>query len=139
MRPNLYALALAPVLHGLLVGCAEAQTPAPTPATAPADAPEPRGYVGISIDGQATLRGDQIKESTHPTVAEVRRGSPAEKAGLRTGDIILEINGRDARERGSFLLRPQVTYTLRIRRGSEERELTLVPTAPPSDAARPKR
>ncbi|MGH7361347.1 MAG: PDZ domain-containing protein, partial [Candidatus Methylomirabilales bacterium] len=36
-----------------------------------------------------------------PTVAVVLRGSPADRAGLKTGDVIVEVNGRPALSRGA--------------------------------------
>jgi serine protease Do/serine protease DegQ len=61
-------------------------------------------------------------------IVEVVRGSPAERAGLKRGDVVTHVNGRKVR--GSADLRNQVGLTpvdeeieLRIRRGRETRTL----------------
>ena len=64
-----------------------------------------------------------------PIVGAVDAGSPAEKAGILPGDEILSIDGRElpSWEEAQYhiLLRPEQALALRVRRGSEERELTL--------------
>jgi len=64
-----------------------------------------------------------------PIVGAVDAGSPAEKAGILPGDEILSIDGRElpSWEEAQYhiLLRPEQALALRVRRDSEERELTL--------------
>jgi S1-C subfamily serine protease len=53
-------------------------------------------------------------------VAGVEPGSPAERAGVREGDVIVAVNGRavnDAGELRSALAREKAGTLLRIRRG----------------------
>jgi S1-C subfamily serine protease len=66
-------------------------------------------------------------------------GSPAQKAGLAPGDVILEVDGRDAREEGALRMRPGVRYALRIRRGDAEKEVALlaIPHPEAASGARP--
>jgi membrane-associated protease RseP (regulator of RpoE activity) len=73
--------------------------------------------------------GDPLprRSTVYPEVVNVTPGSPAEAAGLRTGDVILSSNGVDGRE--FPLLRDQrvgAEYTFRIRRGDDERDVRLV-------------
>jgi hypothetical protein len=67
------------------------------------------------------------RSPVYPSVDGVRRGSPAARAGLVTGDVILSSNGVDGRE---YPLLPDsragAAYTFHIRRGSEERDVRLV-------------
>jgi S1-C subfamily serine protease len=69
--------------------------------------------------------------SAYPVISAVLPGTPAHRAGLEAGDQILEIGGRDAREEGALRVQAGVRYTYRIRRGQEEREVTLVAAARP--------
>ncbi len=76
--------------------------------------------VGFAVEGSRYDR---------PVVGAVDAGSPAEKAGIVPGDEILSIDGRavptweDAQYH--VVLRPEKTLTLRVRRGTQEREVSL--------------
>jgi S1-C subfamily serine protease len=67
-------------------------------------------------------------------VTLVVRGSAAERAGLETGDVILQINDtavitRDAAREALAELAPEQPFTLTVRRG--DRRLAL--DVPPAD------
>jgi len=55
-----------------------------------------RGYLGVAIqDLNPTLAKEfKIKDASGVLVGDVTPGSPAEKAGIHDGDVILEFNGR---------------------------------------------
>ncbi len=55
-----------------------------------------RGYLGITIQDidEKLARGLNVKEREGVLVGTVVERSPAAKAGIRTGDVILEFNGR---------------------------------------------
>lgn len=74
---------------------------------------------------------------THPFVHTVVPGSNAARAGIRVGDVILSVNGRDTRQPPLFLVRePGTRYVLRVRRDAEELELTFVYPEPPAERRR---
>lgn len=56
-----------------------------------------RGWLGVSIQNvdQALARSFGLDKPEGALVAQVVEGSPAAKAGVGSGDIILEFNGRD--------------------------------------------
>jgi regulator of sigma E protease len=64
-----------------------------------------------------------------PFVGAVDPGSPAEKVGLSAGDLILSIDGKPMASwdeaQYQIVLRPEKALLLRIRRGNEERELSV--------------
>jgi S1-C subfamily serine protease len=58
------------------------------------------------------------------TVLDTVPGSPAEKAGIRTGDVLLRLNGKPAKGLEDFVLnvagkKPGTRVTLEIRRDGE--------------------
>jgi len=88
-------------------------------------APEARnGFVlGIQVAGDGPAR-----------VAAVAKGSPAEAAGIRVGDLVTAVGGQPVRSEIDFLLtlverRPGQTIPIQLRRGggSVERHVTLQP------------
>ncbi|MCL5288278.1 MAG: PDZ domain-containing protein, partial [Acidobacteria bacterium] len=65
---------------------------------------------------------------TVPTVAQLDPGSAAEKAGLREGDVVLELNGAAMPRGVTNWLRqhqPGETVRVKVRRGGAERELSF--------------
>jgi serine protease Do len=70
-----------------------------------------RGFMGVNIqDVDATLAKEfNLKDNNGALVADVTAGSPAEKAGLKAGDIITKFNGKPVSD--SRHLKLQVAQT----------------------------
>jgi len=70
-----------------------------------------RGFLGVNIQDltPALAKEFGVKESNGALVAGVTPKSPAEKAGLRDGDVIAEFNGKPVK--GSRQLKLQVAQT----------------------------
>jgi C-terminal processing protease CtpA/Prc len=112
-----------------LTACASAHE---TPASGARDAqdfpPAPQsGYTGLYFHTSVTVGPDDRYTPGYPSVDHMDAGSPAEKAGLSKGDLILEVNGIDSRKPGSLAFSAGGKYVLRIRRGEEELEIVLTP------------
>ena len=79
------------------------------------------GMLGVVFDTDDD--GDGVR------VLEVRRGSPADRAGVEEGDVVVRLDGRDAEDAVEGLsgrLQAGDTVRLRIRRGGSERDVAVV-------------
>ena len=76
----------------------------------------------------------QDAESGELLITEVLEGTPAEKAGIQAGDIVLSVNGQDARKKTSSEAADMITavgdepVVLRVLRGKEELEFEMEKT-----------
>lgn len=96
--------------------------------------PARRGWFGFSFRVEREARAGRATTET-VSVESVVSGSPADRAGLRRGDVLLLLDGNQASgraiERVARRARAGDTLRLRVIRGSEPRELTLVAAARP--------
>jgi serine protease Do len=88
-----------------------------------------RAYLGVSVDGLNATKG--------ASVSKVEAGTPAEKAGLKAGDVITAVNGttlNGTTTLGSVLgtLKPGDTVTLTVDRGGSTQTLTATLAEYPS-------
>lgn len=63
-----------------------------------------RGFIGALIQpmNEATARYFGLDRNSGVIVASVQRGGPADRAGLRGGDVILEVNGQKVTDFGTL-------------------------------------
>ena len=88
---------------------------------------QPTGWFGVRISDQAmiTERGDAFFDS-YPVVTQVDSGSPAAKAGVKPGDVLLSFGSHDMRGGAVELanwLRVGSPFVLRIRRNDRVKVL----------------
>src|SRR5258707_15025398 len=88
-----------------------------------------RGRLGVTIQGvsQELAESFGLKKAQGALVSAVEARSPAAKAGIKTGDIILAVDGRDIENsidlpRVIGETRPGTAVTLKIRRQGETKE-----------------
>jgi serine protease Do len=90
-----------------------------------------RGFLGVNIqtltDAMAEVYG--IKDRRGAIVVEVVADSPAERAGLRRDDVIVEFNGQKVNDRDQLsnmvgLTAPGTKVTLKVLRDGKEQTLT---------------
>ena len=89
-----------------------------------------RGWIGIEAQDITPELAEsfKLKQARGSLIAGILRGSPAERAGLRPGDILLEINGNQVIDSSSMLnlisgLAPNKQATLLVAR--DEKEITV--------------
>jgi regulator of sigma E protease len=97
------------------------------------------GVLTVAVLTSLYMVGFQVEASLYdrPIVGTVAPDSPAAQAGLQAGDEIVAIDGdpvtnwEDAQY--AILIRPDATLRLRVRRGAEEREVSVRSTASGAD------
>lgn len=92
-----------------------------------------RGWIGIEAQDITPELAEsfKLKMAEGALVAGVLRGSPADKAGLRAGDILLAIDGKPVSDSGSMLnliavLTPNQNATLKIARAEKTLNVTVL-------------
>jgi Do/DeqQ family serine protease len=91
-----------------------------------------RGMLGVTVQGitsdlAASMGLSQVKGAL---VSAVSAGSPAERAGVKRGDVILEINGQSVNDSNALRnqvsrLKPGTTVSLELVRGDQERQVSV--------------
>ncbi|HEX5725263.1 MAG TPA: PDZ domain-containing protein [Longimicrobiaceae bacterium] len=111
------------------------------PGVAPRESPQPVPAVsfGLRVDcggcgWRLTDRGWRWRSAEPLTVSDVEPGGPADRAGIRPGDVLLRIDGRSlAQEAGAQYvsrLRPGQRVTLELQRGGRRVRVQVQPRAP---------
>ncbi len=96
-----------------------------------------RGFLGVYIQDltPALVKEFGLKVSEGALVTEVMPGSPAEKAGIKEKDVIVEYNGKSIKNASDLknyvlLTKPGTTVNLKIIRNGKEMELNVEIEAP---------
>ncbi len=92
-----------------------------------------RGWIGIEAQDITPELAEsfKLKLAQGALIAGVLRNSPAEKAGLRAGDILLSIEGKPVSDSGSMLnliavLTPNKSATLKIARAEKVIDVSIL-------------
>jgi serine protease Do len=91
-----------------------------------------RGMLGVTVQGitsdlAGSLGLSQVKGAL---VSAVSEGSPAERAGIKRGDVILEMNGQGVSDSNSLRnqvsrIKPGTTVNLKVLRAGQERQVAV--------------
>ena len=91
-----------------------------------------RGWIGVEVQeiSPALAESLQLPDANGAIIAGVLRGGPADKAGIKAGDVLLGIEGKPVAGPQSMLnlvagLAPGENAKLRLRRGQEQVEVAV--------------
>jgi len=91
-----------------------------------------RGYLGVTIQKITPEIAESLgtNQSSGALVADVAKAGPAERAGIKTGDVIVEFNGKEIKDSGELPLlaartAPGKQAQLKILRNGKELTLPL--------------
>ena len=100
---------------------------------------QPDGYIGVQFSELQTVMGEEMSMAApmheYPRIDSVYANSPASKAGVRRGDVVLLIGGVDSRRPVQLdkLLKPGTKLALRVQRDGSPKELSLTIEKRPTD------
>jgi serine protease DegQ len=91
-----------------------------------------RGWIGVEVDDLSPEMADSFKltENKGVLIAGVVRGGPADRAGVRPGDVLVEVNGKAVPNPSAMLnvvaaVQPGSVATLKLVRNGNPVALTL--------------
>ena len=91
-----------------------------------------RGWIGIEAQDITPELAEsfKLKEVRGALIAGLMRGGPADKAGIKPGDILMEVNGNPVMDSSDMLnlisgLKPGAPATVKIVRNQSEQKLTI--------------
>ena len=91
-----------------------------------------RGWIGVGVQDVTRELAESFKLSAAKGVliTQVERGSPAEKAGVKLGDVLVAVNGKPVADTTTMLnliasLQPGDKATVRVARNHAETELNV--------------
>jgi serine protease DegQ len=103
-----------------------------------------RGYIGIQAQEvtQELAESFKIPGATGVLIAGVERNGPAEKGGVKPGDVLIAVNGRPTRDPAAMLdavaaLAPGSQATLKLRRNQGEIDVAVTVGKRPPAPRRP--
>ena len=81
-----------------------------------------RGWIGLKL----------LPQSATPQVTNVQEGSPSAQAGIKAGDVLMEVGTRPLTDYADavnafYFLRPGVPSALRVKRGEQEISVSVTP------------
>jgi len=91
-----------------------------------------RGYIGIYIQdvNENLAKYYKLDKVEGVIITDVQSGSPAEKAGLKPGDLVIKVNNKTVEDASSLIstisnIAPGGEVSLTIKRGSQEMEVKV--------------
>ncbi len=102
---------------------------------------QPQGYIGVQFDLLQTFSGDEVPPMAsgqlrdYPKIDMVYPESPASKAGMHRGDVVLSLGGQDTRKPVQLdkILKPGTKLSVRVQRDGATKEFVLTIEKRPSD------
>ena len=92
-----------------------------------------RGWIGVGVQDMTRELSESFKlpEIRGALITEVFRGTPADKAGIKLGDILVAVEGSPVTDSSSMLnlvaaLNPGKQATLKVVRSQQETEVKVV-------------
>ena len=104
-----------------------------------------RGYIGVHAQEVTPELAESFKltKATGVLITGVERNGPAEKAGVKPGDMLLAVNAKPTPDSGAMLdavaeLKPGSNATLTLRRDRKELDIQVSVSRRPQVARRPR-